>query len=241
MVDAGWLDGVDYFFSGHIAFKSEKMGEIVATVGGFLATSKIDVTYQGRAAHAGADPEKGKNALLAAAAATTHLHGISRHSGGATRINVGTLEAGSGRNVIPERAFLQIETRGETSELNEYMKSETIRVVENIARVFDVSCKWEIVGEAPGAQSSTELASLITREAEQMKLVNSIVPYLDLGGSEDVVYMLNRVQERGGKATYMLFGSPLAEGHHQTGFDFDEDVLLVGTEIMSRVVFACQP
>jgi len=241
MVDAGWLDGVDYFFSGHIAFKSEKMGEIVATVGGFLATSKIDVTFQGRAAHAGADPEKGKNALLAAAAATTHLHGISRHSGGATRINVGTLEAGSGRNVIPERAFLQIETRGETSELNEYMKSETIRVVENIARVFDVSCKWEIVGEASGAQSSTELASLITREAEQMKLVNSIVPYLDLGGSEDVVYMLNRVQERGGKATYMLFGSPLAQGHHQTGFDFDEDVLLVGTEIMSRVVFACQP
>lgn len=64
MVDAGWLEGVDYFFSGHIAFKSKTIGEIVAAVGGFLAMSKINVSFTGRAAHAGADPEKGKNALL---------------------------------------------------------------------------------------------------------------------------------------------------------------------------------
>src|SRR5690606_32834900 len=33
IVDAGWLDGVDYFFSGHIGFKSLVLGEVVASVG----------------------------------------------------------------------------------------------------------------------------------------------------------------------------------------------------------------
>ncbi|WP_282937529.1 amidohydrolase [Paenibacillus sp. RC67] len=240
MVDAGWLDGVDYFFGGHIAFKSKTLGEIVATVGGFLATTKIDVVYTGKAAHAGAAPEEGRNALLAAASAALHLNGISRHGGGATRINVGTLKAGSGRNVVADKAVMELETRGETTELNEYMKSEAIRIIEHVAQLYDVACQWEVVGEAPGAESSSGLISIVRQEAEQMSHVNAVVPRMDLGGSEDVVYMMNRVQEQGGQATYLLFGSPLKDGHHQIRFDFDEEVLLIGTELLVRLTLACQ-
>ncbi len=55
---------------------------------------------------------KEKNSLLAAATAVNNLYGIARHSQGPTRINVGQLNAGTGRNVIPDRARLVIETRG---------------------------------------------------------------------------------------------------------------------------------
>lgn len=240
LVDAGWLEGVDYFFGGHIAFKSKRLGEIVAATNGFLATTKINVEYTGRASHAGAAPEEGRNALLAAAAAALHMNGISRHSGGATRINVGRLEAGSGRNIVAGRAVMKLETRGGTTLLNEYMKNEAIRIIESAANLYDVNCQWEIVGEAPGAESSPELIPYIQRAVEGMGNVDSFVPTRELGGSEDIVYMLNRVQEQGGKASYLLFGSPIQDGHHQERFDFDENVLLIGTELLMRLVLLCQ-
>jgi aminobenzoyl-glutamate utilization protein A len=36
MVEAGWLDGANYLLCGHIGLKSNKLGEIVASVGGFF-------------------------------------------------------------------------------------------------------------------------------------------------------------------------------------------------------------
>ncbi|WP_258000527.1 amidohydrolase [Bacillus sp. Marseille-P3661] len=240
MVEKGWLDGVDYFYSGHIAFQSFKLGEIVATVGGFLATTKLDVTYKGQAAHAGDKPENGRNALLAAASASLHLHGISRHSQGKTRINVGKLNAGSGRNVIPDYATMAIETRGETTKLNEYMTKEAIRIIENMAKVYDVECEWKVAGQAPGAQSNEELIPFIQSEIEAVSGVTSLVSNMDLNGSEDAVYMINRVQEQGGKASYLLFGSPIPAGHHDPLFDINEDVLKIGSEILTRLVLSSE-
>lgn len=240
MVDAGWLNGVEYFFGGHIASRSRTLGEIVASIGGFLATTKMNVAFTGRAAHAGSSPHEGRNALLAAAAAALHLHGISRHGGGSTRVNVGMLVAGSGRNIVPDRAEMQLEIRGETTELNQYMRTEALRIIEHTAAMYGVAGECEIVGEAPGAVSSQELVPIIQYEAQRMSRVISVVPYRDLGASEDVVYMLNAVQEQGGKAGYLLFGSPLKDGHHQPCFDFDEEVLAIGAEMFIRLILACQ-
>ena len=47
-----------------------------------LASAKLDVTFRGRAAHAGARPEDGRNALLDAASAVVGLYGIARHHAG---------------------------------------------------------------------------------------------------------------------------------------------------------------
>ncbi|MFP1483427.1 peptidase dimerization domain-containing protein [Escherichia coli] len=53
-----------------------------------MATTKFDAHFTGTAAHAGAKPEDGHNALLAAAQATLALHAIAPHSEGASRVNV---------------------------------------------------------------------------------------------------------------------------------------------------------
>ena len=63
--------------------------------------------------------------LLAAAHTVTQLHGIARHGEGMTRINVGVLKAGEGRNVIPSSAELQLEVRGENKAINEYMTEQS--------------------------------------------------------------------------------------------------------------------
>lgn len=59
MVEAGVLDDVDFFFSGHIG-SGVPLGEIVCGARGYLATTKLDVTYKGYSSHAYGHPEDGK-------------------------------------------------------------------------------------------------------------------------------------------------------------------------------------
>ena len=109
MVAKGIVDDVDYMFGGHIASKPTKSDSLVCLTGGFLATTKLDASFKGESSHAGAAPERGRNALLAAAASCIALHSISRHGQGASRINVGVLQAGTGRNVLPDVGLIKME------------------------------------------------------------------------------------------------------------------------------------
>ena len=52
------------------------------------------------------------------------------------------------------------------------------------------------------------------------------MPESSIGGSEYATIMM----ERGGKAAYMLFGSPLIAGHPNPAFDWQEDTILLGVE-----------
>jgi len=45
---------------------------------------------------------------------------------------------------------------------------------------------------------------------------------------------MDRIRERGGKATCILFGSPHAAGHHSPAFDWREDTILVGVGALVR-------
>lgn len=241
MVEKGWMEGVDIFLSGHIGIGSDlQLGDIAATTHGFLATTKCDVTFRGRSAHAGKEPERGKNALLAASSAVLQLHAISRHSGGQTRVNVGTLIAGTGRNIIADRAEMQLETRGETAELNRYMKEEVQRIIQAVAKMYDVKAETEIVGEGINAESDAEFIPVIESVCAQSEQIHRVIPRYDCGASEDAAYMMRRVQEQGGKATYLLFGTPLKSGHHHPAFDYDEQVLSVAVETLVRTVVDLQ-
>ena len=237
MVEKGWLDDADFFISGHIGIHSLPVGEISATTTKFLASTKINVIYRGKSAHSGLEPNEGKNALLAAASASLHLSGITRHADGATRINIGKLEAGSGRNIVADYARMEIETRGETTALNEgYMVKEALRIIEASAAIYDVKVEIDIVGTAPSAECSQEWVEIVQKACSSSKSVTKVIPTLPLGASEDVTFMLERVKNKGGLATYMVFGSPLPAGHHHPSFDFDEKVLPTAVESFSRIL-----
>ncbi len=230
IVEKGWLDDVDYFLSGHIGFRSFELGEVVLNTTGFYATTKWDTTFIGKPAHASGEPELGKNALLAASTAALNVHAISRHSQGVSRINVGKLVAGSGRNIVPSHAYMQIETRGETEAINQYISDELQRILRASATMYDVELKLEKVGEAGEAKGTPEWVERLYENFSQVSGITRLISQLSLGASEDVVFMMKRVQERGGSAAYLLFGSSLAAMHHQAEFHFDERVLQIGVE-----------
>ena len=233
MVVKGVVDDVDYIVGMHFGMTMKKLGQIACRTIGFLATTKIDAIFTGVPAHAGGYPETGRNALLAAAAASINLHAISRHSQGASRINVGVIQAGSGRNVIPANAVIKLETRGTTSAINDFVREEAVRIIEGAAAMYGVSVSMQEMGGAAGCDNDEELVARLRQYAEQSQIFPELVDAGNIGGSEDCTYFMERVQQRGGKAAYMMIGTEIAAGHHDFLFDFNEDVMAKAAQYIS--------
>ncbi len=237
IVEMGHLDDVDCFFGCHV---TQSAGDVQITPGsdGALATCKYDVIFRGQAAHAGGEPEQGKNALMAAATAVLNLYAIPRHSGGATRINVGRLQAGSGRNVIADEAVMELEVRGETTQLNTYMQEQSLQIVNAAAAMHGCTVQIRQMGAAELLTCDEQLMELIARLcAEKLGMQVSQARYADLGGSEDVSYMMNRVQSHGGKATFFRIHTPVAGAFHDRNFDFDEDCIPQSVRVFCSAVY----
>jgi len=47
--------------------------------------------------------------------------------------------------------------------------------------------------------------------------------------------MMERVQSRGGRAMFALFGTPTAGGHHNAAFDVDEKVMSNAAEFLAKM------
>ena len=228
IVENGWLDDVDVLLASHIAPTGQADdGDVTVGTWGSLATTKYDAVFTGRAAHAGGFPEQGKNALLAAASAALALHAIPRHSGGQSFVNVGTLRAGSGRNVVPDHALMQVEVRGETTEINRFMMARTEEICRGAAAMQGCACSLTVMGTAEGQHSDLALieriGAVIRRDLPGLTL--STEQNAKNWGSDDVSVMMNRVQAHGGQAAYMRAMADMAGAQHTVTFDFDEAVL----------------
>ena len=85
------------------------------------------IVFHGRAAHAGVEPEKGRNAVLAAANAIIALQGLNGRWPGVT-VNVGVVHGGTRTNVVAERCELQVDLRSPALATLEAAEAEIERI-----------------------------------------------------------------------------------------------------------------
>lgn len=227
MAASGIVDDVDWLLGAHIGTHC-RLGEIGLCRGGFLASTKLDVHFHGRPSHAGSDPEKGRSALMAACAAAMMMQGIPRSGEGMTRIAVGRLNAGEGRNVTPVHADMQLEVRGETPAVNQYMVESVERIVEGVEKCYEVEGSIVRAGEATTLPVCEDLLEIVREVAEQVPGVKRVLDVSKPSGSEDCTMLMHRVIEHGGRAAYALYGAN-QNGHHRSDFDIqDEESLPIG-------------
>jgi aminobenzoyl-glutamate utilization protein A len=233
MVARGVVDDVQYVVGVHLGVGLKTSGQVACRTEGFLATTKLDAVFTGKPAHAGGSPEQGRNAVLAAATATLNLHAISRHSQGASRINVGVIQGGTGRNVIAAQAVIKVETRGSTTAINDYVYAEAVRIIEAAAAMHGCTVAVQLMGGAAGCESDAALVARIEQVAKRQKLFTEFLPAGNIGGSEDCTYFMERVQRKGGQAAYVMVGTDLAAGHHDAFFDINENALVPGIALLA--------
>lgn len=232
IVEHGHLDDVDEVYGAHMSGFPDTEGlRIGVGEGHSLATMKLDAVFRGQASHAAMSPEKGNNAMLAAATAILNLHAIPRHGQGETRVNVGKLVAGTGRNIICDCAKLELEVRGMTEEANQYMYEYAKRILEHAALMHGCTFEWKLVGAAKNGENNPEAMEFVKQVcAEKMGLLTVSLQEGSGGGSEDYSYMSERVQSHGGTSCYFRNFSRCAGSFHSETFDFSEEALVNGVK-----------
>ena len=179
IAESGLLDDLDYLYCGHLGCDIPG-GEVVTAPEKFLCTTKVDFRFKGTPSHAGMQPEVGRNALMAASTASLALMAIPRHGLGMTRVNVGYMRAGEGRNVIASTAEMQVEVRGETEAINNCMFDEALARVNGAAAMYGCKAESEVMGEAIDFVRDDEVQNNFAEAAEHAQYCTKISPTMNL-------------------------------------------------------------
>ncbi len=115
-------------------------GDIVSARKGILDTR---ITIEGRAAHAGVEPEKGRSAIQEASRIVRELHALNGRWPGVT-VNVGVIAGGTRPNVVAERCHLEVDVRSTTSDDLDTVDA-AIRAIAAATEVPDTTVELEIM------------------------------------------------------------------------------------------------
>jgi glutamate carboxypeptidase len=118
-------------------------GDIVSSRKGILDTR---LHVHGRAAHAGVEPEKGRNAILEAARIVTELHALNGRWPGVT-VNVGVIGGGTRPNVVPDLCTLEVDVRAVSRDALETIEAEVRRIaaatgIPDTTVEFEAMARW---------------------------------------------------------------------------------------------------
>lgn len=106
-----------------------------ARANGDVVTARKGVCYviataYGHSAHAGVEPEKGCNAIVALMRQALALHELNDPANGIT-VNVGRFEGGRLPNVVPDRASMKVDLRAFTPVDLDRLKADVQRIFEH--------------------------------------------------------------------------------------------------------------
>ena len=155
-------------------------GDIVGQRRG-MGVFRLDVT--GRSAHAGVEPQKGRNAALTLCRQVVALHALNDYAAGRT-INAGTLHAGTRPNVVPAHAEAEIDLRADTIPEMERLLADAEATLADAA-LEETSYTWQSTQYRPpwGPSAGTERLVAL---AQQCAAVLGFYPSaVKTGGTSD--------------------------------------------------------
>lgn len=146
------LRGADAFdherLEAAIGYVYDHAGPIGEVILGAPHQCKLDVSFGGRAAHAGMYPEDGRSAIAAAARAINDLR-LGRLDV-ETTANVGEIEGGTARNVVPERCSFRAEARCHDEQKLHALVQEMLETVTFAAQLGECDLETEVLPSARG-------------------------------------------------------------------------------------------
>ena len=144
--------------------------------------TRLEIEFVGRAAHAGIDPEAGRSAIAAAAAAIGRIP-AGRTAGDAT-LNVGVIAGGSAHNVVPERCAFTVDVRARSGERNDALVAEIRSSCESVAAAHECELHFEAF-EKYAAYRFEPDAPIVAMAAAALARVGLDAAPVDGGGGAD--------------------------------------------------------
>lgn len=98
-------------------------------------SGNFSIIFSGLSAHAGRNPDDGRNAVLAAADLALRLKRLSREG---LSVNPAKIEGGGPNNVVPDHAILRVNFRPRTPEIVTQTEADLRRIIADIEREHEV-------------------------------------------------------------------------------------------------------
>lgn len=135
MIRQGFFDDVEFAMMVHPSSKRQ-------VIKGFLGLARIRFTFIGKAAHAGAYPEEGVNALDGVIQTFTGINALRQQLRQDVRVHGIITEGGSAPNIIPGRAACYFYVRAADLDMLEKVKARVVACAEGAATAS--GCRLEV-------------------------------------------------------------------------------------------------
>ena len=241
-VENGSLSDVDAIFGMHI-WATLDAGKVNFEDGERMACSdRFTVKIKGKAAH-GSEPDKGADAVVAAAAVVMGLQTlVSRRTDPQNTfvLTVGMMNGGTQSNIIAEEVELVGTTRTFNKKFRKGLPDMIKAAAEGIAEGY--GCEAEstyFFGPAPLVNEHISLNRIARRAAAAVMGEKALVPMEKEMGAEDFAVYMETIPGVFG----FLGGRNMEKGiccvHHHPAFDVDEDVFPDGAAIYAKFAIDC--
>ena len=216
-------EDVGGFLSYHIGLGEEK-GYIGVGTTDFLATTKLDMSFFGKAAHAANAPEKGISALTIAMAFMDMIKDLTIDAHSKKFINIGIINGGGQRNAVMDKITLGMDLRSDSDEAMDEMLESMEKIAKCVSEAKGGKYEMNVLARVNAYKE--ENIGLVDRVIEKLK-ANEIKTHRmpSFGASEDVTFYLKKLKSCGVPAMHMMLGTNLKGPHHSDTFDFDEEDL----------------
>jgi len=236
VIASGALEGVRAIFGGHVDRRFQ-VGEVVADAGPLAASADtFEIVLTGRGAH-GARPHESADPIVGAAALVTALQTIvSRRLSPAAPgvVTVGTIQAGTAPNIIPETATLTGTVRATDPDSRALLNGEVERLAREISGAYRLTAKVSLNKGTPPLVNPTDAAGWAREAAIRVLGPQAVVPLgtTNMGGEDFAVYLEHI------PGAFLRIGArePGGERHaaHSPRFYAAEDSIFVGATVLAE-------
>lgn len=236
MVRAGVLDGVNAAFALHLS-PYLPFGTVGLKAGALMAAADdFRLTVKGKSGH-GAMPQAAVDAVLAASHTVTALQALVSRMTSPLKplvLTVGKINGGSANNVVADKVTLEGTIRTLDTRLRDEMPARIENVASHTCAAFGAACELEHISGYPPLFNDGEMTALVEKAAADVVGKDQVL-WLErpMMGSEDFAYFLERVP-----GCFIFLGTKQESYRHSLHhpcFDFNEEILPVGAELLYRL------
>jgi amidohydrolase len=239
MIEAGVLTSpaVNACFGLHLS-NNQSIGTLVVQGGPIQASADaFELVIEGVGGH-GAAPHQTVDALAIGAAVVCELQRIvSREIDPleAAVVTVGSFHAGTRHNIIAGSAELQGTIRALSPLVREFLQRRVVQVATQTAEASRANCVARINQMYPVTINDEKMAAFAKAVAQRLVPPEKVIQANPIMGAEDMSFFLNSTP-----GCFIFLGSAnperhLSHPHHSPLFDFDEDCLPLGVELLSQL------
>jgi amidohydrolase len=240
MVKAGVLDNpkVEAAIGVHL-WTGLPVGKIGVRTGATLAAAdELKMTIKGKGGH-GAIPHQTVDPITVAAQFITLIQTIVSRNVDPLKsavVSIGKIQGGTAINIIPEEVVIGGTIRTFDPEVRELVLRRLHEVVKGTCQAHGADWHFEVEFHCPALVNDERISGLVKKTGVELLGANNVVEANPTMGSEDMAFML---QEAPG--CYFFLGASnkekgLDQPHHSPSFNFDEEALAIGVEVIVNAV-----